>query len=79
MSDNIRPLRRKADTEPKYSSRMAGLDNLHLKMAYVQLHDALNELQQVYAKDNTIAHMTRTLGAMEDTLFEYVVPGKKRR
>lgn len=66
-------------TKPKYSSRMAAQDSLHLKMGYVKLHEALNELQMVYAKDNIIAHMVRQLGAMEDTLFEYVIPEKGRK
>lgn len=70
---------RVANTTPKYSSRMAAQDSLHLKMGYVKLHEALNELQMVYAKDNIIAHMVRTMGAMEDTLFEYVMPVKGRK
>lgn len=65
------------DTQPKYSSRMAAQDNIHLKMAYVKLYEALNELDMVWKKDNIIAHMARKMGAMEDTLFEYVVPNRK--
>lgn len=65
------------DTQPKYSSRMAAQDSIHLKMAYVKLHEALNELDMVWKKDNIIAHMAREMGAMEDTLFEYVVPNRK--
>ena len=68
---------RTANTQPKYSSRLAAQDAMHLKMAYVQMHDALNELERVFAKDNIIAHMVRQLGAMEDTLYEYVVPNRK--
>ena len=64
-------------TQPKYSSRMAAQDGLHLKMAYVHLNDALNELDKVWKKDNIISHMVRKMGAMEDTLFEYVVPNRK--
>lgn len=63
----------------KYTSRLAAQDNLHLKMGYVKLHEALSELERVYAKDNVIAHMVRQLGAMEDTLFEYVIPAKGRK
>lgn len=62
-------------TKTAYTSRLAAQDSLHLKMGYVKLHEALNELERVYAKDNIIAHMVRSLGAMEDTLFEYAVPG----
>lgn len=63
--------------QPKYSDRMAAKDSVRLKMAYVHLHDALNELSQVFKKDNIISHMVRQIGAMEDTLFEYVVPNRK--
>lgn len=63
--------------QPKYSDRMAAQDSVRLKMAYVHLHDALNELSLVFNKDNIIAHMVRQIGAMEDTLFEYVVPNRK--
>ena len=51
-------------------------DQRHLNMAYVRMHETLNELQRVYRKDNALAKMVRTLGAMEDTLFEYVTPGR---
>lgn len=56
-----------------YSTRMAIEDRRHIHMAYVQLHEALNELQQVYKKDNILAHAARTLGAIEDTMYEYVI------
>lgn len=60
------------------AKRLAAQDDQHIKMGYIMLHKALNELQMVFAKDNTIAHMVRTMGAMEDTLFEYVLPNGKR-
>ncbi len=60
----------------RYSARRAAQDGDHLKMAYVHLHDALNELERVWKKDNVVAHMVRTIGAMEDTLFEYIAPRK---
>jgi len=66
-------------TKTRYTSRLAAQDNIHIKMGYVKLHEALNELERVYAKDNVIAHMVRQLGAMEDTLFEYVIPAKGRK
>ena len=65
------------DTQPKYSSRRAAQDSAHLKMAYVHLHDALNELDRIWKKDNIIAHAVRVLGAIEDTLFQYVVPDRE--
>jgi hypothetical protein len=60
-----------------YSTKRAMQDSAHLKMAYVHLHDALNELEMVWKKDNIIAHAVRVLGAIEDTLFQYVVPDRK--
>ena len=65
------------DAQPKYSTKRAAQDSAHIKMAYVHLHDALNELERVWKKDNILAHMVRTVGAMEDTLFEYVAPARK--
>lgn len=63
----------------QYSTRIANQDRRHLNMAYVQLHDALNELESVFKKDNVLTHMVRQLGAMEDTLFEYITPTKGRK
>lgn len=65
-------------TKTRYTSRLAAQDSLHIKMGYVKLHEALNELERVYAKDNVIARMVRQIGAMEDTLFEYVVPDRRK-
>jgi hypothetical protein len=61
----------------RYSTKRAMQDSTHLKMAYVHLHDAQNELEMVWKKDNIIAHAVRVLGAIEDTLFQYVVPDRK--
>ena len=63
----------------QYSTRIANQDRRHINMAYVQLHDALNELESVFKKDNVLTHMVRQLGAMEDTLFEYITPTKVRK
>jgi transcriptional regulator with XRE-family HTH domain len=71
--------RQDMNVKPKYTSRLAVQDMRHIRMGYEKLHEALNELQMVYAKDNIIAHMVRTMGAMEDTLFEYVMPAKGRK
>lgn len=62
----------------QYSTRIANQDRRHLNMAYVQLHDALNELESVFKKDNALTHMVRKLGAMEDTLFEYITPTRRK-
>ena len=61
----------------RYSTKQAMQDSAHLKMAYVHLHDALNELGMIWKKDNIIAHAVRVLWAIEDTLFQYVVPDRK--
>lgn len=61
----------------KPASRLAEQDALHLKLGYVHLVDTLNELEQVFQKDNVLAHMVRTLCAMENTLFEYVTPERR--
>ena len=49
-------------------------DQLKINTAYASIRDALNALAQVRQKDNYIAHMLRTLYAMEDTIHEYVAP-----
>ena len=49
-------------------------DQMQINMAYASIRDALNALAQVRDKDNYIAHMLRTLYAMEDTIHEYVAP-----
>lgn len=61
-----------------YTERMAMQDQRHINMAYVLVHDALNELNQIYLNDSIMAHVIRHLGAMEDTLFEYVGPARKK-
>lgn len=58
--------------KPVIITKQQAADQVHINTAYANLHEALNELQMVYGKDNTLAHMARQLGAMEDTLFEYV-------
>ena len=62
-----------------YTQNLAINDGLHLKMAYVHLHDTLNELAQVYAKDKIITRICRELYAMEDQVFEYAVPRRDKR
>ena len=72
---NVEAARLKAAIQ--HSTRVANQDRRRINMAYIHMHDALDELLQVTAKDNILAHMTRTLGALEDTLYEYVTT--KRR
>ena len=47
-------------------------DAQHLRMAYALLVDAIDELSQVYRKDNTLAHTHRVLRAIEDTIYQYI-------
>ena len=47
-------------------------DRKHLRMGYSLLHDALDEFERIYRKDNVLAHTVRTIGAIEDTLYEYM-------
>ena len=49
-------------------------DQMQINTAYASIRDALNALALVREKDNYIAHMLRTLYAMEDTIHEYVAP-----
>lgn len=63
----------------KYAAKVANEDQRHINYAYVQLHEALNELQRVYHKDNVLAHMVHQIGAIEDSLYEYVTPTKGRK
>jgi hypothetical protein len=53
----------------RYSTKRAMQDSAHLKMAYVHLHDALNELEMVWKKDNIIAHAVRVLGRLRTRCF----------
>ena len=47
-------------------------DLRHLRDGYALLKEALDEFQQVYRKDNILANTVRTLGAIEDTIYQYV-------
>lgn len=47
-------------------------DAEHLRNAYAQLVDTIDELSQVYRKDNTLAHTYRVLRAIEDTMYQYI-------
>lgn len=46
-------------------------DKIQVNKGYVALRQALNELQRVKHMDNILAHTVRTLGAIEDTLYQY--------
>ena len=47
-------------------------DQLHVNTAYAHLKETLDELAQVFEKDNYLAHMQTKLYALEDTLYQYV-------
>ena len=51
-------------------------DRRHLLEGYALLKEALDELQQIYNKDNTLAHTVRTLGAIEETIYQLVTARK---
>ena len=46
-------------------------DKIQVNKGYVALRQALNELLRVKHMDNILAHTVRTLGAIEDTLYQY--------
>ena len=46
-------------------------DAEHLRAGQALLKRAIDEIAQVYDKDNVIAHAYRVLGAIEDTLYQY--------
>lgn len=46
-------------------------DKIQVNKGYVALRQALNELQRVKHMDDVPAHTVRTLGAIEDTLYQY--------
>ena len=48
------------------------IDRSHLRAGYALISEGLDELLQVYRKDNIIAHAVRVLGASVDTLYEYI-------
>ena len=47
-------------------------DNKHLYTGYILLTESLNEFQKVYNKDNVLAKAIRVIGAIVDTIYEYV-------
>jgi len=64
-------------TMPKYSSRMAAQDLSHLRVAHANIYDAMTALERVYGKDSVILKSIRTLGVLEDTLYQYITDGRK--
>ena len=61
----------------KAANPLAANDAAHMKLAHLYMRQSLDELQQVFEKDNILAHMVRVLGAMEETLYQYATPRKK--
>jgi hypothetical protein len=60
------------NTQPTYSSRMAAQDMAHLRTAHANIYDAMTALERVYGKDSVIIKTIRTLGVLEDTLYQYI-------
>lgn len=54
-------------------------DAQHLRNGYALLREAIDEFQQIYRKDNILAHTVRVLGAIEDTIYQYVTENSDRR
>ena len=52
-------------------------DQDRVNEGYVLLHEAYNRLVQIREMDNTLAHIVRKLGAIEDTLYEYTASERK--
>lgn len=52
-------------------------DAEHLRTGYALLKEALDELLQVYRKDNVLAKTVRTLGVIEDTIYQYVTDDRR--
>lgn len=52
-------------------------DMEHMRTGYALLKEALDELLQVYRKDNVLAKAVRTLGAIEDTIYQYVTEDRR--
>lgn len=51
---------------------MTPSDQIHINHAYAHLYEAMNEICQVFEKDNILVHMQNKLYALEDTLHQYV-------
>lgn len=58
--------------KPVVITKQQYADQVHINTAYAHMRDVLTELNQVLDKDNILSHMVRQIGAMEDTLYEYV-------
>lgn len=69
---------RAANTTPKYSSRMAAEDMTHLHIAHANVYEAMTALERVYGKDSVIAKAIRTLGVLEDTLYQYITTDRRK-
>ena len=56
----------------KTTKTMRRNDAEHLRNAYALLKECIDELAQVYYKDNILAHAFRVLGAIEDTMYQMI-------
>lgn len=52
-------------------------DLQHLRTGYALLKEALDEFQQIYRKDSVMAKTVRTLGAIEDTLYQMITEDRR--
>lgn len=52
-------------------------DREHLRACYALLNEAIDEIAQVYHKDNITAHAMRVMGAIEDTLYQVLTENRR--
>lgn len=52
-------------------------DKEHLRTCYALLNEAIDELAQVYRKDNITAHAMRVMGAIEDSLYQILTEDRR--
>lgn len=60
-------------TNPK----IAAADCASCKLAYTQMHNALDELQKVVYRDDVITHMIRVLTVLNNQLWPYATKERK--
>jgi hypothetical protein len=57
---------------------MAAQDMAHLRTAHANIYDAMTALERVYGKDSVIIKTIRTLGVLEDTLYQYITTAGRK-
>ena len=52
-------------------------DAQHLRTGYALLKEAIDEFAQVHRKDATLANVYRTLGVLEDKVYQMVTDNRR--